>query len=93
MAADDAAARTQGRRQVAAALAALGDGPMPAAALGAAAISARERVHRLLTPRQHGGALPLLVGLLLLGLPLATAVVAVALPLARVAGMAVCPLG
>jgi Zn-dependent protease with chaperone function len=93
LAADDDAARTQGRRQVAAALAALGDGPIPAAALGAAAVSASERVSRLLTPRRHGGALALLAGLLLLGLPLATAVVAVALPLARVASVPVCPLG
>ncbi len=93
LAADDDAAGTQGRRQVAAALAALGDGPIPAAALGAAAVSASERVSRLLTPRRHGGALALLAGLLLLGLPLATAVVAVTLPLARVAGVPVCPLG
>jgi Zn-dependent protease with chaperone function len=34
LAADDAAARAQGRRQVAAALAALGDAPVPTAALG-----------------------------------------------------------
>jgi Zn-dependent protease with chaperone function len=93
LAADDAAVRAQGRRQVAAALAALGDASVPAAALGAAAVSASERVSRLLTPRQHGGAPALLAGLLVLGLPLAAVVVAVALPLARVAGVPVCPLG
>jgi Zn-dependent protease with chaperone function len=93
LAADDAAARAQGRRQVAAALTALGETPVPEAALGAAVVPASERVHRLLTSRQHGGALALLAGLLVLGLPLAAAVVAVALPLARVAGVPVCPLG
>jgi hypothetical protein len=93
LAADDAAARAQGRRQVAAALAALGDAPVPAVALGAAVVSASERVSRLLMPRQHGGALALLAGLLVLGLPLAAVVVAVVLPLARVAGVPVCPLG
>jgi Zn-dependent protease with chaperone function len=91
--ADDAAARAHGRRQVAAALAALGDAPVvPTVALGAAVISATERVSRLLTPRQHGGGLALLAGLLVLGLPLIAVVVAVALPLARVAGVPVCPL-
>jgi Zn-dependent protease with chaperone function len=93
LAADDAAARTQGRRQVAAALACLGETTVPEAALGAAEVSATDRVSRLLTPRQHGGALALLAGVLLLGLPLAAQVVAVALPLARVAGVAGCPLG
>jgi Zn-dependent protease with chaperone function len=93
LAADDVAARAQGHRQVAAALAALGDTPAPEAALGAAAVSAAERVSRLLTPRHDGGPLALLAGLLVLGLPLATVVAAVALPLARVAGVAVCPLG
>jgi Zn-dependent protease with chaperone function len=93
LAADDAAARTHGHRQVAAALAALGDGSVPTAALGAAVVSATERVSRLLTPRQHGGTLALLAGLLVLGLPIAAVVVAVALPLARVAGVPVCPLG
>jgi Zn-dependent protease with chaperone function len=93
LAADDDAARTQGRQQVAAALAALGGGPIPGVALGVAAVSASERVSRLLTPRPHSGALALLAGLLLLGLPLAAVVVAVALPLARVAGVPVCPLG
>jgi Zn-dependent protease with chaperone function len=93
LAADDAAARTHGHRQVAAALAALGDAPVPTVALGAAVISATERVSRLLTPRQHGAGLALLAGLLVLGLPLIAVVVAVALPLARVAGVPVCPLG
>jgi Zn-dependent protease with chaperone function len=93
LAADDAAARTQGRQQVAAALAALGGGPIPGVALGVAAVSASERVSRLLTPRPHSGALALLAGVLLLALPLAAVVVAIALPLARVAGMPVCPLG
>jgi hypothetical protein len=93
LAADDDAARAHGRRQVAAALAALGDAPVPTAALAAAVVSATERVSRLLTPRPHSGALALLAGLLLIGLPLAAVVVAVALPLARVAGVPVCPLG
>jgi Zn-dependent protease with chaperone function len=93
LAADDAAARAHGRRQVAAALAALGDGPVPTVALGAAMISATERVSRLLTPRQHGGALTLLAGVLLFALPIAAQVVVVALPVARVAGGPVCPLG
>jgi Zn-dependent protease with chaperone function len=93
LAADDTAARAQGRRQVAAALGALGDAPVPTAALGAAVVSASERVHRLLMSRQRGGVPALLAGLLLLGLPLAAVVVAVALPLARVAGVPVCPLG
>jgi hypothetical protein len=93
LAADDAAARAQGRRQVAAALAALGDAPVPEAALGAAVVSATERVSRLLTPRQHGGALTLLAGILLLALPIAAQLVVVALPLARVAGVPICPLG
>jgi hypothetical protein len=93
LAADDAAARAQGRRQVAAALAALGDAPVPTAALGAAMVSATERVSRLLTPRRQGGALALLTGLLLLGLPLAAQLLAVLVPLARVAGVRVCPLG
>jgi beta-lactamase regulating signal transducer with metallopeptidase domain len=93
LAADDAAARAQGRRQVAAALAALGDAPIPTATLGAAVISVTERVSRLLAPRQHGGSLALLAGLLVLGLPLGAVVAAVALPLARVAGVPVCPLG
>jgi Zn-dependent protease with chaperone function len=93
LAADDAAARAQGRRQVAAALAALGDAPVPTAALGAAVVSATERVSRLLTPRRPGGALTLVAGLLLLGLPLAAQLLAVVVPLARVAGVAVCPLG
>jgi hypothetical protein len=92
LAADDAAARAHGHRQVAAALAALGDAPVPTAALGAAVGSATERVSRLLTPRRQGGALALLAGLLLLGLPLAAQVLAVVLPLARVAGVPVCPL-
>jgi Zn-dependent protease with chaperone function len=93
LAADDAAARAHGRRQVAAALAALGDAPVPTAALGAAVGSATERVNRLLTPRRHGGALTLVAGLMLLGLPLAAQLLAVAVPLARVAGVPVCPLG
>jgi Zn-dependent protease with chaperone function len=93
LAADDAAARAQGRRQVAAALAALGDAPVPTAALGAAVVSATERVSRLLRPRRQGGALALLAGLLLLGLPLAAQLLAVVVPLARVAGVPVCPLG
>jgi beta-lactamase regulating signal transducer with metallopeptidase domain len=93
LAADDAAAHAQGRRQVAAALAALGDAPVPTAALGAAVGSATERVSRLLTPRRQGGALALLGGLLLLGVPLAAQLLAVVLPLARVAGVPVCPLG
>jgi Zn-dependent protease with chaperone function len=92
LAADDSAARAHGRRQVAAALAALGDAPIPEAALGAAVVSAAERVRRLLTP-QHGHPLAALVGLLLLSLPLAAPVLAVALPLARVAGVPICPLG
>jgi hypothetical protein len=93
LAADDAAARAQGRRQVAAALATLGQGPVPQAALGAAVVSATDRVNRLLKPQQHGGALALLTGVLLLTLPLAAQVAAVALPLARVAGVPICPLG
>jgi Zn-dependent protease with chaperone function len=93
LAADDTAARSQSRRQVAAALAALGEAPVPEATLGAAGVSARERVRRLTTPRQHEGALALLAGLLMLALPLVAQVVAVALPLARVAGVPVCPLG
>ena len=93
LAADDTAARAQGHRQVAAALAALGDAPIPEAALGAAVVSATERVRRLLTPPQHGDPLAPLVGLLGLGLPLAAQVLAVALPLARVAGVPICPLG
>jgi len=93
LAADDAAARAHGRRQVAAALAALGDAPAPTAALGAAVGSATERVNRLLTPRRQGGALTLVAGLLLLGLPLAAQLLAVMVPLARVAGVRVCPLG
>jgi beta-lactamase regulating signal transducer with metallopeptidase domain len=93
LAADDAAARAHGHRQVAAALAALGDAPVPQAALGAAVVSATERVSRLLTPRQHGGALTLLAGVLLLALPIAAQVVVVALPLARVTGVPICPLG
>jgi hypothetical protein len=93
LAADDAAARAHGHRQVAAALAALGDAPVPTAALGAAVGSATERVSRLMTPRRQGGALALLAGLLLLGLPLAAQVLAVVLPLARAAGVPVCPLG
>lgn len=88
-----AAARAQGHRQVAAALAALGDAPVPTAALGATAWSATERVGRLLRPRRQGGALTLLAGLLLLGLPLAVQALAVLVPLARVAGVPVCPLG
>jgi Zn-dependent protease with chaperone function len=93
LAADDAAARAQGHRQVAAALAALGDAPVPTAALGATVGSANERVSRLLTPRRQGGALALLAGLLLLGLPLAAQLLAVLVPSARVAGVPVCPLG
>jgi Zn-dependent protease with chaperone function len=93
LAADDAAARVQGRRQVAAALVALGDSHVPTAALGAAGVSARERVSRLVAPRQRGGILTLLAGLLMLGLPITAIVVAVVLPLARVAGVMVCPLG
>jgi len=93
LAADAAAARAHGHRQVAAALAALGDAPVPEAALGAAVVSATERVSRLLTPRQHGGALTLLAGILLLALPIAAQLVVVALPLARVAGLPICPLG
>jgi Zn-dependent protease with chaperone function len=93
LAADDAAARAQGRRQVAAALAALGETPIPHAALGAAAVSASERVRRLTTPRRRGGTLALLAGILLLALPLSAAVVAVTMPLARVAGTPICPLG
>jgi Zn-dependent protease with chaperone function len=93
LAADDAAARAQGRRQVAAALAALGDTQVPMAALGATGVSAGERVRRLVAPQQHGGGLTLLTGLLVLGLPIAAVVVAVVLPLARVAGVLVCPLG
>jgi Zn-dependent protease with chaperone function len=92
LAADDAAARAQGRRQVAEALAALGDTQVPTAALGAAAVSAGERVRRLVAPRQRGGASTLLAGLLLLGLPIMAVVVAVVLPLARVAGVLACPL-
>jgi Zn-dependent protease with chaperone function len=92
LAADDAAARAHGPRQVAAALAALGDAPVPTAALGAAAGSACERVGRLLTPRRQGGALTLVAGLLLLGVPLAAQLLAVVVPLARVAGVPVCPL-
>jgi len=92
LAADDAAARAQGRRQVAAALAALGDAAVPTAALGAAVVSATERVSRLLRPRRPGGALTLVAGLLLLGLPLAAPLLAVVVPLARVAGVPVCPL-
>ncbi len=93
LAADDAAARAHGRRQVAAALAALGDAPVPTAALGAAVGSATERGSRRVTPRRQGGALALLGGLLLLGVPLAAQLLAVVLPLARVAGVPVCPLG
>ena len=93
LAADDVAARAQGRRQVAAALAALGDTQVPTSALGATGISAGERIRRLVAPRQHGGALTLLAGLLVLGLPIAAVVVAVVLPVARVAGVLVCPLG
>jgi Zn-dependent protease with chaperone function len=93
LAADDAAARLQGRRQVAAALAALGDTQVPTATLGAAAVSAGERVRRLLAPQQRGGAFTLLAGLLLLGVPIVAVVVAVALPLAHVAGVLACPLG
>jgi hypothetical protein len=95
LAADDAAAHAQGHRRVAAALAALGDAPVPEAALGATGVSASERVSRLLAPRQHGGALALLAGVLLLALPVAAVVVVVvvALPLAGVAGVPVCPLG
>jgi bla regulator protein blaR1 len=93
LAADDTAARAHGHRQVAAALAALGDAKIPQAALGAAVVSATERVRRLLTPPQHGDPLAPLVGLLGLGLPLAAQVLAVALPLARVAGVPICPLG
>jgi hypothetical protein len=93
LAADDAPARAHGRRQVAAALAALGDAPVPTAALGATVGSANERVSRLLTPRRQGGALALLAGLLLLGLPLAAQLLAVLVPSARVAGVPVCPLG
>lgn len=93
LAADDAAARAQGRRQVAAALAALGETPAPEAALGATLVSAGERVSRLVAPRQHGGGLALLAGVLVLVLPLAAQVAAVAFPLARVAGTAICPLG
>jgi Zn-dependent protease with chaperone function len=93
LAADDAAARIQGRRQVAAALAALGDGQVPTAALGAAGATAGERVSRLLAPRQQGGVLTLVTGLLMLGLPVAAIVVAVVLPMARVAGVLACPLG
>jgi bla regulator protein blaR1 len=93
LAADDAAVRAQGRQQVAAALAALGESTVPEAALGAAVVSATERVSRLLAPQQHGGPLALLAGMLLLALPLAAQVVVVALPLARVAGVPVCPLG
>jgi Zn-dependent protease with chaperone function len=92
LAADDAAARAHGRRQVAAALAALGDAAVPTAALGAAVGSATERVSRLLTPRRQGGAPTLVAGLLLLGLPLAAPLLAVVVPLARVAGVPVCPL-
>lgn len=93
LAADDTAARTQGRRQVAAALLALGDTQVPTSALGATGVSAGERIRRLVAPRQHGGALTLLAGLLMLGLPIAAIVVAVVLPLAKVAGVLVCPLG
>ena len=93
LAADDAAASAQGRRQVAAALAALGETPAPEAALGATVVLAAERVRRLVAPRQHGGGLALLVGVLVLALPLTAQVAAVALPLARVAGTAICPLG
>jgi len=93
LAADDAAASAQGRRQVAAALAALGETPAHEAALGATVGSAAERVRRLVAPRQHGGGLALLVGVLVLALPLTAQVAAVALPLARVAGTAICPLG
>jgi Zn-dependent protease with chaperone function len=93
LAADDAAARAHGRRQVAAALAALGDAPVPTAALGAGVGSATERVNRLLTARRQGGALTLVAALLLLGLPLAAQLLAVVVPLARVAGVPVCPLG
>jgi hypothetical protein len=93
LAADDAAARAHGRRQVAAALAALGDTPVPTAALGAAVGTATERVSRLLTRRRQGGPLTLVAGLLLVGLPLAAQVLAVVVPLARVAGVPVCPLG
>lgn len=93
LAADDAAARGRGRRQVAAALAALGEAPVPEAALGAAVISASERVSRLIGPRQRGGVLALLAGLLMLVLPIGAQVMAVAVPLARVAGVPVCLLG
>jgi Zn-dependent protease with chaperone function len=92
LAADDAAVRAQGRRQVAAALAALGEAPVPEAALGVTGVSATDRVTRLLTPRQQGSALTLLAGVILLALPLAAQVLAVALPLASVAGRPVCPL-
>jgi Zn-dependent protease with chaperone function len=93
LAADDAAARAHGHLQVAAALTTLGDTLAPEATLGAAALSARERISRLTAPRQHRGTLALLAGLLALALPLAAGTLAVALPLTRVAGMPICPLG
>jgi hypothetical protein len=53
-------------------------------------ISASERVSRLIGPRQRGGVLALLAGLLMLVLPIGAQVMAVAVPLARVAGVPVC---
>lgn len=84
MRADDAAARSHGKRTVAGALLALSGVPaLPAPALGATAVGVVERVERLLIPAGRARvtasqlALPLGLGLLLLGPALGTTLLAV----------------
>ncbi len=93
LAADDAAARSQGPAVVAAALARLATTLPPAAGLGAGGPDAAERIGRLLAPAAPGGAGALLAAVVVVAAPLAWQLLALAGPLVRVAGTPVCPLG
>jgi hypothetical protein len=92
LAADDVAARSHGGGEVAEALVRLGDAPTPEAVLGAGGVTVIERIGRLLGPAPRRAGLALLAGVLLVVLPVVVQVVALVGPLARVAGVASCPL-
>jgi Zn-dependent protease with chaperone function len=91
LAADDVAARTGGRLQVAGALARLGAAPAPRIGLGASGPTAAERIERLTAPIERGNRAALVAGVLVVAVPMVLEVAALAAPIARVSGLPLCP--
>jgi len=92
LAADDAAARRCGRAALAAALAVLGAASAPESALAAGGATATARIARLTSPPRPGGRAALALAVAVVVLPMLVQLGAVVEPVARVAGVAMCPL-